>query len=119
MKSTTTQPSGYTEAEETEAERLAIQSGLGVSEWPTFLADARQRLAAPATLPVSPNKRQPGNFKFYEQREGKWFCKTCQGVIAAVNRHVSVWDGPGPCAGSGEVDTFQLPYCPNCEERPT
>lgn len=64
-------------------------------------------------------KRDPGNFDFYERRGEKWFCKTCKGVVAAFIRHYSVWDGPGPCSGSGEVETTQEPYCPNCEAKPT
>jgi len=32
-----------------------------------------------------------------------------------VNR--PVWDGPG-CSGGGDVKSFTVPYCPNCETEP-
>lgn len=41
------QPSRYTEAEESEAGRLAIASGLGVGEWPAFLSATRANLSQP------------------------------------------------------------------------
>lgn len=57
MASETTQPSGYTEAEEAEAERLAIASGLGVSEWPAFLStpDTVEKATAVQLPPLTPN----------------------------------------------------------------
>lgn len=70
------------------------------------------------TEQVGAVKRRAGNFEFYKRRGDRWFCKTCDGEIKAVIRYVSVWDGPGPCAGSGEVETKQEPYCPNCEVKP-
>lgn len=63
-------------------------------------------------------KRVAGNFDYYEQRGARWICKTCCGEIKAVICYCPVWDGPGPCSGSGEVVTNQVPFCPNCEEKP-
>jgi hypothetical protein len=65
------------------------------------------------------SKRKSGNFAFYEQRGRDWFCKTCGAQILAVVRYHSVWDGPGPCSGGGEVLTSNAPFCPNCEEKPS
>lgn len=64
-------------------------------------------------------KRPAGNFNYYKKRgDGRWICTTCGGEIKAVVRYFPIWDGPGPCAGSGEVETKQEPYCPNCEVKP-
>ena len=65
-----------------------------------------------------PQKRLAGNFDYYEQHGQRWTCKTCGGEIKAVIRYCSVWDGPGPCAGSGEVVTRRELFCPSCEEEP-
>ena len=72
----------------------------------------------PGLNPETP-QRPAGNFDYYEQRGMDWFCKTCGAQILAVIRYCPVWDGPGPCAGSGEVVTEQEPFCPNCEEKPS
>jgi hypothetical protein len=65
-----------------------------------------------------PARRSPGNFDFYQRQGDRWACRTCGSEIKAVIRHASIWDGPGPCAGSGEVETYQEPYCPQCEVKP-
>lgn len=53
-----------------------------------------------------------------QQPDGSWK-HSCGESLRAVTRHHPVWDGPGLCCGSGEVRTEQVPYCRNCEERPT
>lgn len=54
----------------------------------------------------------------YIHQGARWICKECGAVILAVIRYYPVWDGPFPCSGSGEVQSEQIPYCPNCEEVP-
>ena len=63
-------------------------------------------------------KRKAGDFNNYERRDAGWICKTCGSTIAASIKYVPVWDGPFPCSGSGRVESYQLPYCPNCEFKP-
>lgn len=63
-------------------------------------------------------KREAGNLDNYERNGSGWNCKTCGSTIAASIKYVPVWDGPFPCSGSGEVESYQLPYCPNCEVKP-
>ena len=48
-------------------------------------------------------------------------CYGCDTQLKAKIQHRSEWyeDGPGPCAGSGQVKTIILPYCPSCETEPT
>jgi hypothetical protein len=54
----------------------------------------------------------------YEQRGRDWFCKKCGSQILAVIRYYPIWDGPFPCSGSGEVGSENIPFCPQCEEKP-
>lgn len=63
-------------------------------------------------------KRQAGNFDNYERKGSGWICKTCGSTIMASIKYAPIWDGPFPCSGSGEVESYQLPYCPKCEVKP-
>jgi hypothetical protein len=86
--------------------------------------DLRCRLAKGLNSPVldservEAEKRKSGNFDFYETRNGKWVCKTCGSTIKARLQHIPIHDGPFPFSGSGQVETIELPFCPNCEETP-
>lgn len=53
------------------------------------------------------------------QSDGSWKCKKCQSDIMAAEVKRSVWNFPEACAGSGEVVTDFVPYCPKCEEKPS
>lgn len=67
----------------------------------------------------------PSRFDFEVDSSGKQtgclVCKKCKGEIMAVHRIVSLWlkDGPGPCAGTGQTESEQVPYCPRCETKPS
>jgi hypothetical protein len=45
-------------------------------------------------------------------------CKDCGANILGAQVAHSVWDGPFPCSGSGQVEYETVPYCPNCETKP-
>lgn len=64
-------------------------------------------------------KRKPGNFDNYiEESDGTYRCKDCDAVIlSATVTHPVHWSMM-PGSGFGEVETRQVPYCPNCEEKP-
>lgn len=55
------------------------------------------------------------------QPDGSYKCHVCSSDIMAVTQHKSVWlsDGPGPCAGTGEVERHVIPYCPKCDPKPS
>lgn len=55
------------------------------------------------------------------KQTGGLVCKKCKAEIQAVHRVVSLWlrDGPGPCAGTGQTDSEQIPYCPKCDPKPS
>ncbi len=50
--------------------------------------------------------------------DGTYTCNACGSDILAIEVKRSVWDFPEACAGSGEVRTEMVPYCPKCEEKP-
>lgn len=58
--------------------------------------------------------------KWTQQPDGTWKCQ-CGSDIEAVLQYRSVWlsDGPGPCAGTGEVEHHVVPYCPKCDPKPS
>lgn len=56
MTAEATQPSGYTLEEGREAERLAVASTLGISEWPSFLSMARTNLARNVASPATEDR---------------------------------------------------------------
>ena len=45
-------------------------------------------------------------------------CATCNSDIMGATVSHSIWDGPGPCSGGGEVRNEVVPYCPKCEPKP-
>ena len=55
----------------------------------------------------------------YTRIEGGFVCKSCSAQILAVETyitlHIKEWDG---CAGPGRVGKAQVPYCPDCEQKP-
>lgn len=77
--------------------------------------------------PVNPKekpeseKRAAGNPENYLPKpdgEPGYLCRDCGDEILAATVHHPVWiEGMG-CAGTGEVRTSQVPYCPNCERKP-
>lgn len=77
---------------------------------------------------IPPGKMNIKKFNAFLQRERKQryrrsgdqtICKTCQTpvviVTCCVSYHARELDG---CAGSGEVDTVGLEFCPRCEVVP-
>lgn len=50
---------------------------------------------------------------------GEYTHNVCGTKIMTVNVRHPVHDGPFPLSGSGEVDLELVPYCPNCQERPS
>ena len=50
-------------------------------------------------------------------QEGVGYVHSCGEEIRCVTVKSPVWDGPGPCSGSKNVE-YQVPYCPNCEKEP-
>jgi hypothetical protein len=63
----------------------------------------------------------PKDKKWTQQPDGSWKCDICSSDILAVLQYRSVWlsDGPGPCAGTGEVEHHVIPYCPKCDPKPS
>jgi hypothetical protein len=57
----------------------------------------------------------------HQPKDDSWTCNACKSDIQAVTQYRSVWlsDGPGPCAGTGEVEHHIIPYCPNCDPKPS
>ena len=51
------------------------------------------------------------------------YCYACKGSIDYITRHNSVhfkeFTDVGVPAGGGEVRTKRIPYCPNCNEKPS
>ena len=49
-----------------------------------------------------------------------WRCKETKVLILAEKTGRSIWveDGPGPCAGDGEVRLVVEAYCPECGSKP-
>lgn len=56
-----------------------------------------------------------------KQPDDSWVCDRCGTPIASVTQMRSVWlsDGPGPCAGTGEVEQHIVPFCPLCDPKPS
>jgi len=48
-----------------------------------------------------------------------WNCKECGTAIVNVRVAHPIWDGPFPMSGSGKCEYEQVPYCPQCEEKPS
>ncbi|MBI2013797.1 MAG: hypothetical protein HYS87_03160 [Candidatus Colwellbacteria bacterium] len=59
------------------------------------------------------------NWKYIKLPNGFWACWTCGTDVmgAEIRRPVHFREMPG--AGSGEVRTETVPYCPQCEEKPS
>jgi len=55
-----------------------------------------------------------------ENGEPGWKCRKCGSWIMAKDQSCSVWlsDGPGPCAGTGEVRHRTVCWCPTCHPEP-
>ena len=49
-----------------------------------------------------------------------WRCKKTNSLILAEKTGRTPWqdDGPGPCAGTGEVRLIVEAYCPKCGSKP-
>lgn len=52
------------------------------------------------------------------QEPGGWKHK-CGGDLHQVLVAHPVWTNPEMCAGSGDVQTQTVPYCPACHEKPS
>ena len=46
-------------------------------------------------------------------------CVKCGATIMAETVARPIWDGPFPCSGSGQCEYEDVPYCPNCEKKPS
>ena len=55
--------------------------------------------------------------KKYEKRDNGFFCKTCGSQIMQVTCFVSIHSKlfEPTCAGSGEVQKINYPFCPKCD----
>lgn len=56
----------------------------------------------------------------HKRLDGSVICKTCESPIEKANVAHPVWlkEGPGPCAGTGEVEYEERSYCAFCEKKP-
>jgi hypothetical protein len=63
--------------------------------------------------------QHPARPTWRERPDGSFECSLGHG-IEVVLQYRSVWlsDGPGPCAGTGEVERHFVPYCPVCDPKP-
>lgn len=63
----------------------------------------------------------PSNKKWSQLLDDSWQCNACKSAIMAALQRRSVWlsDGPGPCAGTGEVEEHIIPFCPKCDQKPS
>lgn len=80
---------------------------------------AEETLKAPSVVTLV--KEEKGWLKKHAVwKNNQWYCKkTGKKILMVVAAH-TIWedDGPGPCAGSGEVrDVFHI-YCPACQKKP-
>ncbi len=57
--------------------------------------------------------------KYIEQSDGTHKCRDCGGIILAARVAHPIWDGPFAFSGSGKCFYKYVPYCPNCEEKPS
>ena len=67
-------------------------------------------------------RRMPGNLDNYIKDGNGARCRTCDAEIlaATVTHSIHLPGGAlGGMAGFGEVQTERVPYCPNCEEKPS
>ena len=51
-------------------------------------------------------------------KEGVSFKHKCGTEIQGKRVTHSIWDGPFPCSGGGEVQVETVPFCPKCETEP-
>lgn len=49
----------------------------------------------------------------------EWIHDKCGTALLAAPVKHSIHDGPGSLSGSGDVVTETVPYCPNCESKPS
>lgn len=64
-------------------------------------------------------RRMPGNLDNYIKDGDGARCKECNAVIlgAEVTHSIHLRELPG--SGFGEVQVEIVPYCPNCDEKPS
>lgn len=57
----------------------------------------------------------------YEKTQNGYKCKKCGSDVIQATGYASIHSTEfgDTCAGSGKVEQFPLPYCPNCEGEPT
>ena len=73
---------------------------------------------SPKELPED-QKREPGNMDNYEKRDDEYHCKTCGSPIMAAQVAHPIHFREMPGAGAGECQYEDIPYCPNCERKPS
>jgi hypothetical protein len=79
--------------------------------------DLRSVPPSPLERPES-EKREPGNLDNYEMKDGKFFCKVC-GSIIYEQRVAHPIHMKGTNNGFGECKYDNVPYCPNCDKKPS
>ncbi|MGH7730118.1 MAG: hypothetical protein ACRENJ_02605 [Candidatus Eiseniibacteriota bacterium] len=52
----------------------------------------------------------------WSRAAGTWHCRRCRRKAALIGIAHPIWDGPFDGAGSGVVDTRDVPWCPRCDE---
>jgi len=50
--------------------------------------------------------------------EGKGWKHKCGAELMGKTAYLTIRDGLFPLSGNGDVETVEIPYCPNCEEPP-
>lgn len=64
-------------------------------------------------------KRKAGNFDNYRPDGSGYRCKDCNAVLMAVSVAHSIHFKDMHGAGGGDVQREEVPYCPNCELKPS
>lgn len=84
----------------------------GHPEWSTFRGET-------TVVSNSLYLRKIGTNIVYYQTEANWRCLVCDDTIKSTPVAHSIHDGPFEMSGSGRVHYEDVPYCNNCEEKPS
>ncbi len=71
-------------------------------------------------IPMADPKVEGKEWMYFLRCDGAYVCWECGSIILQKQVNHPVWyrEGPGPCAGSGEVRGELVPYCPKCDPEP-
>ena len=64
-------------------------------------------------------KKEDASKKTTRQPDGTYVCNMCGSSIKVTTVAHSIHDGPFPLSGSGRCEYEEVPYCPNCEQKPS